>query len=314
MNLNFNMDAKPNRIKKSEGLAKTPFKSTSEKSELEKVFQYYDIKIVLPDDKSDYIEMLSCIYDIILAPMDLEPWRLLKYLDKKKFEQSEKYIPIKLVDESKLLVEEDGESLNDKKITPDLLGAYFSCDDKNEPIILLYPKKLLEAAERHKIPARLLCKTVIIHEFAHALMDSNNWKSETDFAPRQKNQCQKITSDARRFMEESLANMLTLQYFTEIAENAKKNAENAVKSKNEDLKNAANDLEHDAKEKADEAEKVKEFIDNHQPHIYQFGITQFELKTNWKEWRDYKANKTSDFWSYWAGLFAGKEIVKPKHQ
>lgn len=272
-NYNFSIDLNEDD-NQHQSFEKTQLQTKSQEKEYKDyVLQYYDpTSIKIP---TDYINMLSCIYDIINYPMDSEPWSLLKYLEKKKFEQSEKYIPIKLVDESKF-PKIDVESLNSKIISPDLLGAYFSCDDHNKPIILLCPSRILSVAKLCDIKAKLLCKKVIIHEFAHALMDPTNWKSEKDFAPQQKNQCQKIISDADRFMEESLANMLTLKYFHEVA--------------------------------TEEFDPVEDFIAKRQPAIYQFGITQFELKTNWTKWRDYKANKTSDFWSYWAGLFAGKKL------
>lgn len=279
-NYKFNIDQEESDDQYT-GLEKSEKKEKSQKIEYEDdVLQYYDpTSIKIP---TDYIDMLSCIKDIIKDPEALkEPWSLLKYLDKTRFEQSEKYIPIKLVDE-KELPKIDAESLNSKKISPDLLGAYFSCDDHNKPIILLCPSRILSVAKLCDIKAKLLCKKVIIHEFAHALMDPTNWKSEKDFAPQQKNQCQKITSDASRFMEESLANMLTLKYFDELAK--------------------------------DEFNLVEDFIANHQPSIYRCGVNQFKLDTSLEKWREYKANKTPDFWSYWAGLFAGKEIVKPKHQ
>ena len=208
--------------------------------------------------------MLSCIKEINEQLNDSEPWSLLSLL-------VNKFIPIKLVDEKEL---PDAPIKEEGTISPDLLGAYFSCNNYNKPIILLCPSRILSVAKLCDIKAKLLCKKVIIHEFAHALMDPTNWTSETDFAPQQKNQCQKITSDADRFMEESLANMLTLKYFHEVAK--------------------------------EEFDPVEDFIAKRQPAIYRFGITQFELNTDWTKWRDYKANKTPDFWSYWAGILSNK--------
>lgn len=215
--------------------------------------------------KLDYREMLSCIKEINEQLNDSEPWSLLSLL-------VNKFIPIKLVDEKEL---PDDSIKEEGTISPDTLGAYRSWDDEQQkPIILLWPDKILEVAKDIDMDAKLICKKVIIHEFAHALMDPTNWKSEKDFAPQQKNQGPKITSDADRFMEESLANMLTLKYFHEVAK--------------------------------EEFDPVEDFIAKRQPAIYQFGITQFELKTDWTKWRDYKANKTPDFWSYWAGILSNK--------
>lgn len=243
---------------------------------------YYENEVDIPQkQESEYMGMLSCIEDIINSPKEPEPWNWLSYLDKrsKEPEGSKEYIPIKLVrwkDLPKISPKGD-KPTNDKIISPDILGAYRSWDAKEKkPIILLCPSKILKEANKLDMDAKLLCKKVIIHEFAHALMDPTNWKSETDFAPLQKITPKKKTSDARRFMEESLANMLTLKYFKEIAK--------------------------------EDVATVEDFISNHQPPIYQFGVHQFKLNTSWEKWRDYKANKTPDFWSYWAGLFADKKI------
>lgn len=236
------------------------------------ILKFYLCEISIPHI-DEYREMLSCIKEINEQLNDLEPWNLLSYL-------VDKSIPIKLVDEKEL---PDDPIKGDGIISPDTLGAYRSCDDDHKPMILLCPSKILKEANKLDMDAKLLCKKVIIHEFAHALMDPTNWNKDKEFVPLLKTKPQKRTSDASRFMEESLANMLTLQYFEKTA-------------------------------KKSETQKVKKFIENNQPSIYKCGVNQFKLDTSWEKWRDYKANKTPDFWSYWAGLFAGKEIVKPKHQ
>lgn len=273
-NLHFNIDVdevddQATDLKKTNNETKTQKTSLWKDGFLEK---YYLCEIDIPD-KEKYRNMLSCIKEIYEQLNNSEPWSLLSLLVNKS-------IPIKLVDEKEL---PDDPIKEDGTISPDTLGTYRSWDDEQQkPIILLWPDKILEVAKDIDMDAKLICKKVIIHEFAHALMDPTNWKSEKDFAPQQKNQGPKITSDADRFMEESLANMLTLQYFNEVAK--------------------------------EEFLQVKDFIAKRQPAIYRCGITQFELNTDREKWRDHKANKTLDFWSYWAGLFAGKEIVKPKHQ
>lgn len=254
-----------------EKLSRSTFQpKTQKKSFWEDGFlkKYYLCEIEIPD-KEEYKDMLSCIEDILKDLKVLkEPWKSLSCLNR----NSAYYIPIKLVDEKEL---PDDPIKEDGTISPDTLGAYRSWDDEQQkPIILLWPDKILEVAKDIDMDAKLICKKVIIHEFAHVLMDPTNWKSEKDFAPQQKNQGPKITSDADRFMEESLANMLTLKYFHEVAK--------------------------------EEFDPVEDFIAKRQPAIYRFGITQFELNTDWTKWRDYKANKTPDFWSYWAGILSNK--------
>ena len=265
--MDFNIDIDSERNEKMSGIQKLRHGIRLQKTMyMDYILKFYQVEIKIPENKEhEYGEMLSCIKDVKEQSKECEPWSLLKFLD-------DESIPIKLVEEKEL----PNNPIKGEGISPDTLGAYCSCDEKEKPIILLCPNKILEATKNDTERAKLLCKIVLIHEFAHAFMDPTNWKSEKEFAPLQKNQCQKITSDADSFMEESLANMLTLQYFNEMANN--------------------------------EVDQVKEFIAKCQPPIYKFGITQLELITDWKEWRDYKANKNPDFWSYWAGLFAGKKI------
>jgi len=263
---NFIID--PNEFD-DQSLCKSP-KSKTNSQMIAYINVYYKNNVVIPQElESEYMGMLSCIEDILKDQEVLkEPWKSLSCLNR----DSEYYIPIKLVDEKEL---PDDPIKEDGTISPDTLGAYRSWDDEQQkPIILLWPNKILEVAKDIDMDAKLICKKVIIHEFAHALMDPTNWKSEKDFAPQQKNQGPKITSDADRFMEESLANMLTLKYFHEVAK--------------------------------EEFDPVEDFIAKRQPAIYRFGITQFELNTDWTKWRDYKANKTPDFWSYWAGILSNK--------
>ena len=241
---------------------------SQKKSYMDNIFNYYQNEIEIPEDKEfDYRDMLSCVKDFEISSIDSEPWSLLSYLVKKS-------IPIRLVGEKEM----PDDPIKGEEVLLDTLGAYRSCDGKNEPIILLCPDKILNVAENKnfKIDAKLLCKIVLIHEFAHALMDTNNWNKNQEFTITKRDTDEQKRSDAYIFMEESLASMLTLKYFKEIAK--------------------------------EDVATVEDFISNHQPPIYKFGITQLELIADWKEWRAYKANKNPDFWSYWAGLFTGKKI------
>lgn len=152
------------------------------------------------------------------------------------------------------------------------LGCYFSIGQFNypQPAIFLCPERIEEAARHKYIDKKVLYSKVLIHELAHAIMDPTNiFKNGT---LKTKVSEQKLVSDADVFMEESLANMITLQYF------------GAAKSiiGEEDF------------------EQVKSFMEK-QPEAYKFGITQYEkLHTDWREWRNNKSKM--EFWNYWAGI------------
>ena len=164
---------------------------------------------------------------------------------------------------------------NDEK-SVDTLGGY--CSNRNDvidhlketnlesnkhPVILINPEKIQKAAEGSGIEESLLCHIVIIHELAHAIMDSTNKLNENgDFV---KEGQQVLFTEADKYMEESLANMITLQYFEKVCP-----------------------LNLDC---------VKNFV-SQQPDAYKFGITQYEtIKPSWQVWRDNKS--TFAYWMYW---------------
>lgn len=152
----------------------------------------------------------------------------------------------------------------------ELLGCYFSSQENSPvPVIYLCPEKIEEAARNKNIDKKVLYAKVLIHELAHAIMDptneleGKNLKSKKDIESKTK-------SDADVFMEESLANMITLQYFE---------AAKSIIGKND-------------------FERVKSFMEK-QPEAYKFGITQYEkLHTDWRKWRKNKSQMA--FWNYWA--------------
>lgn len=155
------------------------------------------------------------------------------------------------------------------------LGCYFSVGQFNypQPAIFLCPEKIEEAARNENIDKKVLYAKVLIHELAHAIMDPTNELLNNGIL-KQKVFGQILGSDADVFMEESLANMITLQYFE------------AAKSRI-----GENDFE-----------RVKSFMEK-QPEAYKFGITQYEkLHTNWREWRNNKSQMA--FWNYWAGIIS----------
>ena len=152
------------------------------------------------------------------------------------------------------------------------LGCYFSIGqfDYPQPAIFLCPEKIEEAARNKYIDKKVLYSKVLIHELAHAIMDPTNIFENGTL--KSKVSEQKLVSDADVFMEESLANMITLQYFEA--------AKSIIGEK--------------------DFEQVKSFMEK-QPEAYKFGITQYEkLHTDWRVWRNNKSQMA--FWNYWAGI------------
>ena len=151
------------------------------------------------------------------------------------------------------------------------LGCYFSFGQFNypQPAIFLCPVRIEEAARNKYIDKKVLYAKVLIHELAHAIMDPTNIFENGTL--KSKVSEQKLVSDADVFMEESLANMITLQYFEA--------AKSIIGEK--------------------DFEQMKSFMEK-QPEAYKFGITQYEkLHTDWREWRNNKSQMA--FWNYWAG-------------
>lgn len=154
----------------------------------------------------------------------------------------------------------------------ELLGCYFSSQENSpNPVIYLCPEKIEAAARNKNIDKKVLYAKVLIHELAHAIMDSTNELEGKNLKSKKDNEL-KTKSDADVFMEESLANMITLQYFEA--------AKSIIGEK--------------------DFEQVKSFMEK-QPEAYKFGITQYEkLHTDWREWRKNKSQMA--FWNYWAGI------------
>lgn len=194
-----------------------------------------------------------------------------------------KQIPIWLVEECQMPAPPIG---ND--YSTELLGCYFSSHEWNNdyPVIFICPKRIEEAINSLKykpglenISTTVLFAKVLVHELAHAIMDQTNKLDGRGFLVKYGQQQKK--SEADLFMEESLANMITLQYFA------------AVKDKIDN----------------DDYAIVKEIM-NHQPNAYRFGIAQYEqIHTNWTLWRNNKSN--IKFWVEWGTLISPmKENLK----
>lgn len=147
--------------------------------------------------------------------------------------------------------------------------GYYSSHDEDGcegPHIVLCPVNIEQAVKQAKedinpeIDEQLLYQIVLIHELAHAMMDKNH---------------ESLNSLFSRAMEESLANMITLQWF----------------------------------EKFDHSnyEKVESFI-NTQPEIYKFGINQFKACVNWEKWRDSTKDMDGKLKDWFDTCFEGGKI------
>ncbi len=166
-------------------------------------------------------------------------------------------LPILLQSDKKMSTYEDiwnikkkcDKELLDKYVSKVKPLAYYSRGKENDsigcrgPHIVLCPSRIKETASSLKIDTGKYL-IVLIHEFAHAMMDKNRAKGT-------------LKSIFAHAMEESLANMITLQWFE--------------KYDNKNLQNAM------------------DFMSS-QPIVYQFGIKQFYAKVDWKKWRDSEKN------------------------
>ena len=115
--------------------------------------------------------------------------------------------------------------------------------------------------------AELLYHIVLIHELAHAMMDKNHLSLNSLFS---------------RAMEESLANMITLQWF--------------------DVFDDFNDFNMN---------NVKEFIENCQPIIYKFGTSQFKACVDWNKWRDRDKNMHNKLKGWFNSCFENPKLTEP---
>ena len=142
----------------------------------------------------------------------------------------------------------------DEDFSMEALGCYFSRHpDTSYPRIYLCPETIKETSEKLSISEDILYAIVLIHEYAHAAMDpTNELSKDGNFEKKGKQELREMES----FIEESLANMLTLQYFE-----------------------VAGDKDF---------QQAKSFMEK-QPDAYRFGINQYELGTDWRDWRNNKS-------------------------
>ena len=150
----------------------------------------------------------------------------------------------------------------------EVLGYYIRKDKLcNEPHIVLSPENI-EACAGHYISLGNLFTYVLVHEISHSVLDKYyEYKLYSDLFPDWNLEIIKVTenqpqSKCARAMEESLANMMTLQWIESTGDNKLIN-------------------------------ETMSFIKNQQPAFYQFGINQYDTGVDWRMWRAYTKQETA---------------------
>ena len=175
----------------------------------------------------------------------------------------------------------------------DSVLGYYTRGDENSiegPLIALCPENIEKAANELKSNGICKCdiKTiygiVLIHEYAHALMDlykRYSFKIEEERVPvEEKANINKNWPKGTHepvAMEESLANMITLKLFNYYP---------------------------------DDLQFVKEFIEE-QPAFYIFGIHQYEAGVDWEKWRESDKQNSQKLQDWFNRCFSNGEIKIP---
>lgn len=150
----------------------------------------------------------------------------------------------------------------------DFSMEYFGYYDSYNSEIVLCQERISKAPAKLKkhhcnITSRELYVVVLVHALAHALMDTTK-SEEKSYAYQPIITTQNGFSEREVLMEESLANMITLQFFAKLG-----------------------------KPEVVRYGEVREFI-GIQPLPYRYGLDQFDiLKPDWRLWRE--AKRTTKF-------------------
>lgn len=150
----------------------------------------------------------------------------------------------------------------------DFSMEYYGYYDSYNSEIVLCPERISKAPAKLKkhhcnITSRELYVVVLVHALAHALMDPTKLE-EKSYAYQPIITIQNGFSEREVLMEESLANMITLQFFAKLG-----------------------------KPEVVRYGEVREFI-GIQPLPYRYGLDQFDiLKPDWRLWRE--AKRTTKF-------------------
>ena len=147
----------------------------------------------------------------------------------------------------------------------DFSMEYYGYYDSYNSEIVLCPERISKTPAKLKkhhcnITSRELYVVVLVHALAHVLMDPTK-SEEKSYAYQPIITTQNGFSEREVLMEESLANMITLQFFAKLG-----------------------------KPEVVRYGEVREFI-GIQPLPYRYGLDQFDiLKPDWRLWREAKRN------------------------
>lgn len=243
--------------------------SSSINISLDPTFMWYLVSLSMEFDKLfSQLNFITFNYPIILKrPEDMRSYEDLWGIEKTG---NEGYFP-----------EEDS-----------VLGYYTRGDEDSieGPLIALCPENIEKAA--NELKSKGICKCdiktiygiVLIHEYAHALMDlykrySFNIEEEIVSVEEKRkiNDNCPMKFPAIIAMEESLANMITLKLFNRYP---------------------------------DDFKSVKEFIKD-QPPFYKFGIHQYEAGVDWKKWRKSDKQSSQKLEKWFNHCFSNGEIKEP---
>ena len=227
---------------------------------------------ITADGDIHYVDLWSCFYDnewIIFAKKDLPLW--FSFL---------KTIPVEIVTDSRmeaispsfikgLIKRNPDDSIENISEIMETLGLYCPQSHNDSlPSIYLCKERIDKVAQKLGYDPDMLFVLVYLHELAHAAMDQTNEIVETGYHLAYNYQIHKndkksfATNKYTDFLEESLANMIMLQYanwYSEVTED-------------QTLFDTASS-----------------FVAQQAP-MYKFGLDLFEADIDWIKWRDYKEN------------------------
>ena len=169
------------------------------------------------------------------------------------------------------------ENIDKRYIPKGKVLGYYTREDEDVcrgPHIVIGADEIANAA-KDLLSFKVLFAKVLVHELAHAIMDKYLEKQDAN----NKNSLWPYCTEAKA-MEESLANMITLQCFYQFAHN--------------------------------DYPYVLNYIDQKQPAIYQFGIWQEKIDADWKKWCDNSKGYTNEIKEWFNNCFVDGYIRIPK--
>lgn len=223
---------------------------------------------ITADGDIHYVDLWTCIYyneRIVFAKMDLPLW--FSFL---------KMIPVEIVTDSRmeaispssikaLIKRNPDDSIENLSEIMETLGLYCSNTNTHNnslPSIYLCKERIDKVARKLGYDPDMLFAIVYLHELAHAAMDQTNEIEETPNYNYRIKKNEKIftTNEYSDFLEESLANMIMLQYV---------------------------DWYSELTDDQTLFDTASSFVAQQSP-MYKYGLDLFKADIDWTKWRDYK--------------------------